>query len=137
MVRTAVSVVTVAVLLSACAKAPPRAEHGMTDKELARALVGTWRMQDSVLGVSVNAVSTYREDGTATGEIVVGDQPPAKLEWTWKVVDGQTQTKVTRSSMPDLVAVGETGTDRILRLSEGEYVYIDDEGQQITERRVQ
>lgn len=140
MVRSALRVVTVAVAVAVwmggCAKAPPRAEHGMSDKELARALVGTWRMEDTVLGITVSGVSTYRADGTASGQIVVGDEPPVELEWTWRIEDGQNRTRVTKSSSPDLMAVGETGTDRVLRLTESEYVYVDDEGQQITERRL-
>lgn len=50
---------------------------------------------------------------------------------------GRMLTTITKSTDPDLMAVGERTADQIIRISDGEYVYVDEEGERVTELRVQ
>jgi hypothetical protein len=110
--------IAVAVLL--CAWGGANAIGGeISDNDLKTALVGTWVNPPDSDAAYLPARQVFHRDGTtsvyiyATAECL---EPAAIFEGRWSVVDGMLITQITRSSHPDLVAVGQVERVTILAL---------------------
>lgn len=107
-----------------------------SDNELKIALVGSWvNPPDTELVLPARQI--FHHDGTtllyiyATAEC---REPAARFEGRWAVVDGMLITQITRSSHPQLVAVGQIDQVAIVTLEQGRMVLNSDDEVYVRER---
>lgn len=110
------------------------------EAKMTRQLVGTWHMTDTVGEASVDGTTTLLADGRmkAMGTIKYqGQAMEFKINGKWKVEKDSLQWTAEDSSLPQLVPVGFTSTDKIVSVTAKEFTYTDSRtGRTILETRV-
>lgn len=99
----------------------------------ANKIVGTW-------GDGANGYNKYSEDGTI---LSWGEIPNANIKYeilsTYELEqrDGDTYSciTVTGSSHPEIMSVGESWCDKIIKVTDTEFTYITSEGNEYTMHR--
>ena len=116
-----------------------RPESNTDDDALARRLIGSWETTFSQNGVKVSGIETYFPDGTSTlaGTITIGGQTSAVSgSAIWKIEAKKLKERITQSSIPDILPVGKTIADDIIKLTGDECITRDSDGDLETRRRV-
>jgi hypothetical protein len=110
------------VLVISCTFAPQA--KALEDRELAAKLVGTWMIRpDEYWPAWVSGISIFRSNGTvvSSGSIkIAGRSLPIEVEGNWRVVKGVLVEEVTKSSVPDFLAVGHISRDAIVAVTDEE-----------------
>ena len=117
------------------------AASGQPDAEtIERLLPGRWQARiDFGDGFIGTGISVYRADrtlrlaGSVTG-------PKVRLDFAvsgkWRVVGDKLITDVTATSAPELLPIGEESTDTVIAIDQENFTYIDEDGLEITEKRM-
>jgi hypothetical protein len=103
----------------------------LPDDEIARRLVGTWSMQQSLDGVSAQGSARFDSDGNYTWEGTMtqeGTTTPISMTATWRINGGVMEYTVT-SCEPDSLEPGETFRDRVLSIEGQEFRWKDEDGE--------
>src|SRR5438552_347773 len=91
-----------------------------TDADINRLLIGKWKGNDPITGVT--GTIEYAKDGTFTGEgnVPVGDGKTVafQAEGTWKVSEGAIHFKITKSTRPGVAPVGIEVKEVVLAIDE-------------------
>ena len=118
------------------------AEEAPADKAAAhyrKLLTGTWKFEIKQEGMQGSRLTTFREDGTCTskGEIQVGGkETPVSAESKWTIKGNKLSFEVTKTSDAALMSTGQKWTVTIVRITEKEFHYLDDEDKEQVEKRV-
>ncbi|MBM3979106.1 MAG: lipocalin-like domain-containing protein [Planctomycetes bacterium] len=103
---------------------------GNRDAEYTRKLVGVWEETQGLPGSGkVTGRLTYAADGRFTATVTYSDFDKAraartyKANGTWKVKDGNFIYRVENSDDPLFMVAGRSGVDRIISVSESDFVY--------------
>jgi hypothetical protein len=108
------------------------------DRELERKIAGAWRATMTDDDVTISGEFTYSPDGKAEMIGVVQVKTvttPMSWSTTWSVRDNKLIEKITESSMPEALPVGEITEDRIVRVNDEELVVVDSDGVTTTYQR--
>lgn len=106
------------------------ANQELSDEQIRTKIVGTW-LPDEELARTLTGEVTYKKDFTFAGLILM-KLPDRTVPWEfagkWKVESGKLTYEYTKSSIPDLLPVGRVSTDRIISISDKEFVSITEKG---------
>ena len=106
----------------------------------AEKLIGKWKHVSKSEGMTISGRTELKKDGTMTanGKITIdGKSTKVALEGTWKLNGDILEETVTKSNQPDLVPVGTVTKDKVLKVTDTEFTYEDEEGEEITETRIE
>jgi hypothetical protein len=133
------SVVAVLLALTTAVVAADPQQGKPSDAEIKRLIVGKWAQEiDGDNGIKVKGTTTYRRDGTFTGEAafsVAGQTIRIALEGTWKVQDGVISETVEKSNSP-AVSKGQVQKDHVLSISQRTLERKDEQGKRTVQTRV-
>lgn len=95
-----------------------------TDAEMKARIIGTWVLNDGPLSLYYME-KTYWPDGTSAG-FILNRQTGKRIDFTsrWEVRNGNFTGQVVTSSDPALL-VGATFSDRIVKLTDTQFVMIE------------
>lgn len=103
-------------------------------------LIGKWKHVSKSEGMTISGRTELKKDGTMTanGKITIdGKSTKVALEGTWKLNGDILEETVTKSSLPELIPVGTVTKDKVLKVTDTEFTYEDEEGEEITETRIE
>ena len=110
-----------------------------SDADLAKRIVGKWSEEEQLQGGGTSkAMTTYRKDGTFTGEGTItrqGKSLTVKVSGTWKVTDG-TLIETVEKCEPALIPKGKIFKDRILSVTDKVLKVKTEKGKEIVKMRV-
>jgi len=96
----------------------------LEDREAAAKLVGTWMIRPDDYGSIMGAgIYTFRRDGTylTQGSVKVRDHYiTVEGQGTWRIAKGVLIQDVTKSSVPEIVPIGQTYRDILLAVTDEE-----------------
>ena len=118
-------------------KTSEKSKASSVDKEK---LIGKWKHVTKEEGLTIVGRTELKKDGTmtASGKFTVdGKSTKISLEGTWALNGDILEETVTKSSQPDLIPVGTVTKDKVLKVTETEFTYEDEEGKEVTETRIE
>src|SRR5262245_46299014 len=104
-------------LVARAAEAPP-------DAEIEKLIVGKWYEEASENGLDIKATTTYKKDGTLSGEATMtnGDRTlKLSVTGTWKVADGKITETVEKVEPP--LPIPPKSTDTIVEINAKTFRY--------------
>ena len=106
------------------------ASCGLDDRESDKSLVGTWEVTDTKNGQIVfHGEETFRSDHSAEWRVSMkrkdGAMHPIFATGTWEVNGGLMICKALTTDTPDMIPVGHTTTDRVVRVTQDNFTYIE------------
>ena len=108
----------------------------VTDEEITRKIVGTWKGTFSCEGHHCEATISYDSNGYFTGVTIVNSQIYYKYSGSWRVTDGENVLIVTNSSNQLFLPIGTRLISKILTITNDTCDYIDYMGTQRTAYRL-
>jgi hypothetical protein len=125
---------------SALTEAPRSLPAAAQDAGFHKALVGKWRMLRMYNGFPVDQETTFFPDGRASSRgnwnyTILGLRLPYAFSGTWRVKDGRFEYTVERSTITNIVPIGETFYGEVLGVTAEEFAYVA-EGQTYVDSRV-
>lgn len=145
--RSFVTLIQVTVCLF-CLTAISRAEDQGSDKAAEKSkapsfdrekLIGKWKHIIKGDGMVLIGTTELKKDGTMQGRsklTLAGKTITISMDGTWKLNGDILEETVTKSSHPELIPVGTVTKDKVLKLSDTEFTYEDEDGEEETETRV-
>jgi hypothetical protein len=129
-----------AAFLVACAGcgSQPKPTIDLPDEEIARRLMGSWRERHALQGVETDARVRFKADGHYTFEGTQkheGKVTPLSITATWRVTSGVLEYTIV-SCEPPLLSKGKVIRDRVLAIDEREFLWQDEEGNELTLTRL-
>lgn len=118
-------------------KASEKSKASSVDQEK---LIGKWKHVSKSEGMTIAGRTELKKDGTMTanGKITIaGKSMKVALEGTWKLNGDILEETVTKSNLPELIPVGTVTKDKVLKVTDTEFTYEDEEGEEITETRIE
>jgi len=117
-----------------------RAVEQRPEKEvIEKFIVGRWELNTAIGGTKVFAITEMRKNGTLissasyqTGKV----KECITFSATWKVTGNKVRYRVTRSSEPSLIPVGEDWVDEILQIDDKVMTYRGTHGETWKETRI-
>jgi hypothetical protein len=110
------------------------------DEKFTKKIIGTWEMRriedESVVVAQESFYPSQQFNGTANAVNKDGKTIYIRYSGTWKIENGYLYYKVTSSSKTDLMPVGDLNANKIVNITDKDYVYIDPQGRQQVDRRV-
>lgn len=123
---------------SAAQESAPAAPEVAKQKFSKEKLLGKWLYSGKVGETSIVGVTEFRKDGTivAKGKMTTdGETQEVTIEGTWEIKGDVLIETVTKTSNQDVVPNGTVSKDKILSISDTEFVYEDQDGEKTTEKR--
>ncbi len=118
---------------------PPQQSSGNQDEIFQKKIVGTWetrRIVDNLLLISEESFYPSNEfSGTATLTNDEGEIIYLRYSGTWRIEDGYLYYKITSSNYPKLMPTGDISANKIINVTDRDYVYIDNDGNQQIDRK--
>jgi uncharacterized protein (TIGR03066 family) len=102
-------------------------------------LIGKWRYAKKAEGLTVVGTTEFKKDGTMVGKgqlTLEGKTAAISLEGTWKLIGDILEQRVTKSNVPEMLPVGTVTKDKVLKLSDTQFTYVDEDSAEHTEKRV-
>ncbi len=110
------------------------------DQTLSDNIIGTWWSRTSNGNMAVESAEAFSKDGVLVtkGDVYVNGQlvEQYKIKSNWKINDSHSLVEITESSNPSIVPVGLTIKDKIISITEKEFVYLASDGTQHTLTRI-
>lgn len=105
-----------------------------------RAIVGVWSHASTYGDASVEGKTSYLPGGrmTVTGTLKYKDAEDQLINGSgkWHVKDGWLHYTMEVSTLPDILPNGYSSADKIIRVTDKELVYVNDDGETVTDFRV-
>jgi uncharacterized RDD family membrane protein YckC len=109
------------------------------DKEFEQKIIGTWetkRVENNLLLIAEESFYSTKElSGYATVTNQKEETIYIKYSGTWRVEDGYLYYKITSSNHPEIMPIGDINANKIINITDKDYVYIDNNGNQQVDRR--
>jgi hypothetical protein len=99
------------------------------DAKYTQLLIGEWHALPETLPIK-EARTYFNQDGTFESYAVFpvpGGEVRIDVEGIWKIQDGYMIEEITKSSNPRFPKVGSISKDKIISLTEREFIYEDDD----------
>jgi hypothetical protein len=126
--------IVLALLIFLCASGGHSAVSRVSDDDARKAILGTWICTASMMLEEV----THDEDGTArsvTRMFGPGGEFDIALKANWRVEEGNLNVKITASTLPEIVEVGETLNYEIVSISPRKLILKTSDGEEIPHYR--
>ncbi|MEB3295224.1 MAG: hypothetical protein VKJ24_18880, partial [Synechococcales bacterium] len=108
------------------------------DSTYAQKLLGTWETQHIQDNILFQAEESFYPNQEFSGAAVVTDGEDTlylRYSGTWKIEDEYLYYKVTSSNNTKLMPIGDLSANRIINITDKDYVYIDSSGKQHVDNR--
>jgi hypothetical protein len=111
------------------------------DQEFEEKIIGTWEtklfLEDGTVFIGRESFYPSNEySGSATLTFDKKNSVFLKYSGTWRIEDGYLYYKITSSNYPEVMPVGDISANQIVNITERDYVYIDSDGNQQIDRKV-
>jgi hypothetical protein len=120
---------------------PPTTSTAVSrDQELSEKIIGTWQSNRIEDGVALQLEESFypgdKFSGMAQIENDEGEALYLRYSGTWEIKDSYLHYEITSSNNPDLIPIGDLTVNKIVNVTENDYVYIDQYGNQQVDRRI-
>lgn len=110
-----------------------------TSEQLSQHLTGKWGISTVIDGINTYSTTEFKQDHTVLFDLTLSASDGSykyKSQGTWSIEGDTVQMEVTYSESPDFLQVGDKLQYHIKQIDEKILRYTDDQGSEVTQKRM-